>query len=179
MPTEVYARLWKTLKSDKIWTGEFLNKRKDGTYFWENASISPIKNEKGITTHFLAVKEDITEKKKYEEELIIARDQAQESNRLKSAFLATMSHELRTPLNAIIGFSDLIDENLSMSEIIQFCKIINNSGNHLLNIIDDIFTISLLQTNHSKVILEEFQISDFFMTLIQYADIELKNKEKI
>jgi hypothetical protein len=178
MPTEVYDKLWETLKSDKIWTGEFLNKRKDGTYFWEFASISPIKNDKGITTHFLAIKEDITEKKKYEEELIVTRDQAQESNRLKSAFLATVSHELRTPLNAIIGFSDLIDENLPMPDILQFCKIINNSGIHLLNIINDIFTISLLQTNHSKVILEEFQISDFFMTLIQFADIELKNREK-
>ncbi len=179
MLPEVYARLWETLRSDKIWTGEFLNKRKDGTYFWEFASISPIKNDKGITTHFLAIKEDITEKKKYEEELIVTRNQAQESNRLKSAFLATMSHELRTPLNAIIGFSDLIDEDLPMTDVIQFSRIINNSGNHLLNIINDIFTISLLQTNHSKVILEEFQISDFFMNLIQYADIELKNREKL
>ncbi len=179
MPAEVYSGLWKKLKSDQIWTGELLNKRKDGTYYWEIASISPIKNDKGITTHFLGVKEDITEKKKYEKELIVTRDQAQESNRLKSAFLATMSHELRTPLNAIIGFSDLIDENSGIADIIQFCKIINNSGNHLLNIINDIFTISLLQTHQSKVITEEFQISEFFMTLIQYANIELKNRDKL
>lgn len=178
MPDEKYKNLWETICSGNSWTGDFLNRKKDGTYFWENASISPIKNDKGIVTHFLAVKEDITEKKKYEEELIITRDQAQESNRLKSAFLATMSHELRTPLNAIIGFSDLIDENMPITDIIQFSKIISNSGNHLLNIIEDIFTISLLQTNHSKVILEDFLISDFFMNLIQYAGIELKNKEK-
>ncbi len=178
MPDEMYRQLWEALNSDNIWSGEFLSKRKDGTFFWENATFSPIKNEKGITTHFLAVKEDITEKKRYEEELIVTRDKAQESNRLKSAFLATMSHELRTPLNAIIGFSDLIDENLSVPEIIKFCKIINNSGIHLQNIIDDIFTISLLQTNHSKLIIEEIQISEFFMTLIQYADIELRNRNK-
>lgn len=178
MPDEMYQQLWNTITCDKVWSGEFLNKRKDGSFFWENATITPVKNDKGSTTHFLAVKEDITEKKKYEEDLIIARDQAQESNRLKSAFLATMSHELRTPLNAIIGFSDLIDENMPLADIIQFSKIISSSGNHLLNIIEDIFTISLLQTNHSKVIPEEFLISDFFMNLIQYAGIERKNKEK-
>ena len=178
MPFEMYQQLWNTIIYDKVWSGELLNKRKDGSFFWENATITPVKNEKGITTHFLAVKEDISEKKKYEEDLIVARDQAQESNRLKSAFLATMSHELRTPLNAIIGFSDLIDKNMPITDIIQFSKIISSSGNHLLNIIEDIFTISLLQTNHSKVILEEFLISDFFMNLIQYAGIELKNKEK-
>ncbi|HRX11785.1 MAG TPA: PAS domain S-box protein, partial [Draconibacterium sp.] len=177
-PAEVYSTLWKTLKSDKIWTGQFLNKRKDGTYFWEFASISPVKNDKGITTHFLAIKEDITEKKKYEEELIVARDQAQESNRLKSAFLATMSHELRTPLNAIIGFSDLINDNLPMENVIQFCKIINSSGNHLLNIIEDIFSISLLQTGQSKLFVEEFTLSDFFNSLAQYAGIELNNRDK-
>lgn len=179
IPTDVYTTLWETLKSDKIWTGELQNKRKDGTFFWEFASISPVKNDKGITTHFLAVKEDITDKKKYENELIIARDQAQESNRLKSAFLATMSHELRTPLNAIMGFSDLIDENLPMADIIQFSKIIHNSGNHLLNIIDDILSISLLQTKHSKVIPEEFPISDFFNSLNQHTNIELKNRDKL
>jgi PAS domain S-box-containing protein len=179
MASEVYNQLWNSLAEGKIWTGELLNKRKDGTFFWEYASISPVKNDKGTTTHFLAIKEDITEKKKYEEEIIVARDQAQESNRLKSAFLATMSHELRTPLNAIIGFSELINDDLSMSDIIQFCKIINNSGNHLKNIIDDIFTISMLQTNHSKVYLEEFQIADFLESLMQHTNIELENRNKL
>ena len=57
-----------------------------------------------------------------------------------------MSHELRTPLNAIIGFSDLIDEKMSVKTILEFCKIINTSGNHLLSIVEDLFDITLIES---------------------------------
>jgi len=90
-----------------------------------------------------------------------------------------MSHELRTPLNAIIGFSSLVDEHTQKPEVIRYSKIIHNSGNHLLNIIEDIFTVSMLQTGQSKVIIEEFELSDFFRSLVQYAKMELKNKNKL
>ncbi len=66
---EEYKLLWDTIKSGQVWQGEFYNKRKDGSFYWEAASISPIRDEKGIITHFLAVKEDISLRKKYEEEL--------------------------------------------------------------------------------------------------------------
>jgi PAS domain S-box-containing protein len=68
-PSEVYRELWKTLSSGGEWRGELLNKKKNGEEFWESASISPIKNEKGETTHFVAVKEDVTEQKKIRESL--------------------------------------------------------------------------------------------------------------
>ncbi|MCB0190322.1 MAG: PAS domain S-box protein [Anaerolineae bacterium] len=68
--SEEYTELWETITSGKIWQGEFYNKRKNGEYYWESASISPIRNTQGEITHFLAVKEDITERKKSEEMLI-------------------------------------------------------------------------------------------------------------
>jgi PAS domain S-box-containing protein len=172
-PAEVYTALWKTISSGNEWFGEFLNKRKDGTLFWENASISPVKNEDGKVTHFIAVKEDITEKKKYIEELIDARDKAQESDRLKSAFLATMSHELRTPLNAVIGFSDLINDSMDKAEIIEISKVINKSGHHLLSIIEDIFEISLLQTKKTTLNVEEFRLSELILMVENFAQKEL------
>lgn len=73
-PVENYRELWETITSGKEWRGEFLNKKKNGELFWEAASISPIKNEKGETTHFLAVKEDITEQKLALEKIRITRD---------------------------------------------------------------------------------------------------------
>ncbi|MBI1939375.1 MAG: PAS domain S-box protein [Ignavibacteriales bacterium] len=65
-----YAKLWARIKSGKEWRGEFYNKKKNGEFFWESAIISPIKNEHGEITHFVGIKEDITEKKKQEEKLI-------------------------------------------------------------------------------------------------------------
>lgn len=73
--SEIYEELWETIKEGKEWTGEFHNKKKSGELFWEYASISPVKNSEGVITNFLAVKEDITERKKYEEELRFSREQ--------------------------------------------------------------------------------------------------------
>ncbi len=89
-------------------------------------------------------------RKKTETELKCALRKATESDRLKSAFLATMSHELRTPLNAIIGFSDLLDKNLGAAEVEMFGKIMNSSGNHLLSIVNDLFDITLIETGKRK-----------------------------
>ena len=66
-PPGVYECLWKTITSGKEWRGEFCNKKKNGEFYWESVSISPVKNEEGIITNFVAVKEDITERKKIEE----------------------------------------------------------------------------------------------------------------
>ncbi|MHC4269511.1 MAG: response regulator, partial [Planctomycetota bacterium] len=68
-PLEEYERLWKTIKSGEEWRGEFCNKRNDGTFYWENTSISPVKNDAGDITHFVAVNEDVTVRKKMEEML--------------------------------------------------------------------------------------------------------------
>jgi PAS domain S-box-containing protein len=181
IPGQTYEELIQTIGSGNEWSGELLNKRKDGSLFWENVSISPVRNNDGKITHFISISEDITEKKKYVEELIEARDKAQESDRLKSAFLATMSHELRTPLNAIIGFSDLANMAMDKEEIVEICKVVNRSGNHLLNIIEDIFEISLLQTKKSKVLPEEFDLLDFMALIIDFAKTEQikRNKQNI
>jgi len=69
-PKEVYRDMWNTLLQGREWRGEFSNRRKDGAIYWEYASISPIRNADGRTTHYVAVKEDITERKKIEQELI-------------------------------------------------------------------------------------------------------------
>lgn len=67
---EYYKQLWDTITSGKVWRGEFYNKKKNGEFYWENASISPLTNEEGVITHFIAVKEDITERKKSEETIL-------------------------------------------------------------------------------------------------------------
>lgn len=94
----------------------------------------------------LSVIHDISEKVKTSKELIIAKERAEESDRLKTAFLANMSHEIRTPMNAILGFSQLLAiPGIKKEEIVNYIDTINNSGKQLLNLIDDIISISQIE----------------------------------
>lgn len=138
-------------------------------------------NEKDEVAGIIGTFTNISEIKKKEKELILAKEKAEESDRLKSAFLATMSHELRTPLNAVIGFSSLIDENMPLDDIIEMVKIINRSGNHLLSTIESIFNISMLQAKEMKVKLESFPILEVFseIKLLVEAELASENKEHI
>jgi len=86
--------MWEALISGKEWHGEFRNKKKNGELYWESASISPIFDEKGNITHFIALKEDITKQKEMITELIEAKEKAEEMSRVKSYFFANMNLEL-------------------------------------------------------------------------------------
>ena len=152
MPDELYQDLWQTIKSGNVWRGELHNKMKDGTLFWEWATITSIKNDKGITTNYIAIKEDITERKRMQADLVEAKDKAEESDRLKSAFLANMSHEIRTPLNSIIGFSELLsDRDFDQDQKDEFIQTIIENGNNLLVIISDIMDFSMLESGQMKI----------------------------
>jgi PAS domain S-box-containing protein len=114
-PPEIYKDLWNTIMGGKEWQGEFLNRKGDGEYYWEAASISPILDEEGQITHFIAVKEDITERKKSEEEIkrlnanLEARAaELETANRDLEAFNYTVAHDLRQPLNVVSSYCQAI-----------------------------------------------------------------------
>jgi len=156
-----YNELWETISSGKNWQGEFLNKKKNGDTFWESAVISPVTNSNGELSYYIAVKEDITEKKKMIEDLIAAKVQAEESDRLKSAFLANMSHEIRTPMNGILGFAELLKmPDLTGDQQQEYIGIIKKSGDRMLNIINDIIDISKIESKQMKVSLSETKINE-------------------
>ncbi len=124
-PTEYYQNLWETILAGNTWSGEIHNKKKNGELYWENAIISPIVNAENKILNFVAVKEDITEKKKMYEDLVAAKEKAEESNRLKSNFLANMSHELRTPMVGILGYTEILVSELSDPEHIELAKMVS------------------------------------------------------
>jgi len=152
MESAVYINLWETISSGNVWRGELQNRKKDGSLYWEWATIASIKNDKGLITNYIAIKEDITERKKMQAELILAKEKAEESDRLKSAFLANMSHEIRTPLNSIIGFSELLsDPAFDEQQKDEFRQTIVDNGNNLLIIISDIMDFSMLEARQMKI----------------------------
>jgi len=108
----MYQNLWRTISSGNEWRGEIKNKKKNGDFYWEDVSISPIFNEEGKLVNFVGVKEDITDSKKLINDLIMAKEKAEESDRLKTAFLQNISHEIRTPMNSILGFIELIQDEV-------------------------------------------------------------------
>ncbi len=115
----------------------------------------------GKTVGVLGIGRNITERKLAEVELIKAKEKAEESDRLKSAFLANMSHEIRTPMNGILGFAELLNEpNLSGEEQQEYIKVIEKSGLRMLNIINDIVSISKIESGLMEVNIQESNIND-------------------
>ncbi len=149
-----YKELWETISSGNEWRGEFHNKKKNGELYWELASISPVKNKEGKIISYLAVKEDITERKKMIDELIDAKEKAEEINRIKSSFFSNMSHELRTPLVGIIGFSDMLLDEIGNKDQREFVQSILDSGNRLLKTLNTILNISKLEGEKTKLNIE-------------------------
>lgn len=123
------------------------------------------------------------EQQRLVQELRKALQKAEESERLKSSFLATMSHELRTPLNAIIGFSSLIDESMAIEDIMDSLRTIQASGNHLLNLINDMFHLSAIEAGHFSVSAETISVSRLFSEIkdfiISYQQVENKQNLQI
>jgi two-component system sensor histidine kinase/response regulator len=174
-PAATYVSMWSTLVAGEAWKGEFHNLRKDGTDYIEFAIITPIRQADGHISHYVAVKEDITEKKRIGLELdqhrhnleaLVAnrtaqldeaRQKAEVANLAKSSFLANMSHEIRTPMNAIIGLTHLLRRAETTPEQADRLGKIDTAATHLLSIINDILDLSKIESG--KLTLEQTDFS--------------------
>lgn len=151
-------------------------KHKSGEYRWIETTFTNLLNNEsiqGIVMNFT----DITERKKLFEDLIEARDKAEESDRLKSAFLANMSHEIRTPMNGILGFTNLLSENnLTEKERQNYIRIIQKSGDRLLDTVNDLIDISKIETGQMKVIYQPANIWDTVYNLFNFFEFQASEK---
>jgi PAS domain S-box-containing protein len=165
-----YKTLWDTIISGKEWRGELHNKKKNGELYWESASISPILNKKGIITNFVAVKEDITEHKKILQDLIAAKEKAEQSDKLKTEFLAQMSHEIRTPMNAIISFTDLLRDDYfekNTQELSDILNSISNAGKRIIRTVSLILNASEMQIGTYQPSFKRFNLEENLSEVIQ------------
>ena len=157
-------------------------KKGDGSVIFVEWNVTVLRDRNKIITSIAAIGDDITDRKNADEELIRAKSRAEESDRLKSIFLSNMSHEIRTPMNAIMGFSSLLgNSEISEKEKSQFIGIIQDSGDRLLSIINDIIDISKLEAKQLSISLSEFNLYEIFTTseeLFGKSEI-LRSKEGI
>lgn len=150
-PKGDYEALWSNLNSGKEWRGVFQNKKKSGEIYWESARISPICDENGTPVQYLAHKEDITEQKRMESELIEAKERAEQSDRLKTAFISNISHEIRTPLHGILGFAEIVLlEEISQEDREMSLKMLSENSERLLDTINNYMDISMLISGNLK-----------------------------
>ena len=136
--------------------------RQDGSAFWANVAFTAIRDQGGNLRGFAMLTRDLTEPMKIEATLTKAKDAADAANQAKSAFLATMSHELRTPMNAILGYSEILMEDAKdkgQEDFIPDLQKIHASGNHLLNLINNILDLSKIEAGKMDLFLESFGIS--------------------
>ncbi len=135
---------------------------KDGSTIWLEANAKPHFDDAGQLKKIIIVARDISERKATEDSLRAAREKAETANRTKSRFLANMSHELRTPLNAVIGFSDIMCEEmfgeLGSEQYKDYSKLIRESGQFLLELINDILDMSKIEAGKYELYLEELQL---------------------
>ena len=150
-----YAKMWQTILVGKSWHGELINKRKDGTLYSEELSITPVQGRNGEIEHFVAIKQDITERKEAYAQLQMAKIEAEIATDAKSQFLANMSYEIRTPLNAIIGFSDLMRDTTLSAEQTTLLSKLNNASEILLHILNDILDYSKIEAGKLDLEIKE------------------------
>jgi len=145
MNSEEYKNIWDTLLDGREWRGEYRNRKKDGTLYWVSSSISPVRSDNRDVTHYLSVQEDITERKHFLEELIITKQQAEKSEKLKSSLLANMSHEIRTPLIGILGYSQILMNEIHETDLLNMVNDIYSSGNRLLKSLNNVLFLSHIE----------------------------------
>ncbi|MCB1777269.1 MAG: response regulator [Candidatus Competibacteraceae bacterium] len=148
---EFYKELWETISSGHEWHGELCNRRKNGEIYWESAFISPIRNHHGQIIHYLAIKEDITDRKHMQEQLQQRTEEAQVASRAKSQFLANISHEVRTPLNGVIGTVGLLlDSELSATQR-HYAEVAHANGGILLSLLNNLLDFSRIETDQLEL----------------------------
>lgn len=177
--TEDYKDMWETISSGGTWRGEFRNKRKDGSNYWELASISPIIDDTGRTIKYLAVKEDITERKITEEALKKSEKELSESNATKNMFFSIMAHDLKGPIGSFLQLLNLLKENfndISNFERLDYVNILINLSSKTNNLLEDILMWARIQMNTIDFKPENINLETLINKSINI--VEEKAKEK-
>lgn len=156
---------------------EWWRRKKDGTFFWANAVLTPIYSSSGELLSLSKIVIDLTAKKATENALRHANDAADSASRLKSVFIANLSHEIRTPLGAILGFSEVLkDTECSVQNRLVAAEVIDRSGKNLLRIIEDILDISKIDAGNLETEVSEIFLIKLLQEVVKFFEPKAHDK---
>jgi PAS domain S-box-containing protein len=153
--------------------------RKDGTPYLVESTITALRSSSGSLKGFAKISRDITERKRAEEELRVARDRALEASSAKSVFLANMSHEIRTPLNGILGISEMLLKTPLTERQFSFAQTINEAGKSLLSVINDILDFSRIEAGKFVIDIHEFDPRAMLHSVLQLMGNQAMQKNLV
>ncbi|MEG4021455.1 PAS domain S-box protein [Microcoleus sp. S13C4] len=153
---------------------EYRFRRSDGVYRWMLSQLRLIRDRLGTPVEILGYLIDISDRKQAELEF----HQANEANQAKTVFLANMSHELRTPLNSILGFTQLMSYERNLTPSLQErLQIVNRSGRHLLDLINEILDLSKIESGRMTLNLSDFDLTNLLASIEEMFQVKVQSKE--
>lgn len=158
---KIYKEMWNTISKGQVWQGEIINRKKTGEDYFEEMTITPLTDENNKIINYIAIKDDISERKRKEVELKKAREDAERSDRLKSEFLAQMSHEIRTPINIISNFMQIYEDELQNKlspELKNSLSAVKIESHRIISTIDSIINMAQLKAGTFNRKLQELNL---------------------
>lgn len=197
---EFIRQLWRTISSGRIWRGELRNRAKDGTIYWVATTIVPFLDAFGKPYQYVAIRSDITQRKKVEEDILRLNDELEnkvvertleltqalerekEMNEMKSRFVSMASHEFRTPLSAILSSAALIRQyqlTEQQDKRNKHTERITSSVRNLITILDDFLSLDKLEQGKTAIVTSTFVLEDFIHSVVEEVDSILREGQHI
>jgi PAS domain S-box-containing protein len=176
---EFYKELWDTIKSGRIWKGEFQNCKKNGESYWESSTITPITDDSGAISHFIAIKQNITDNKKQLEVLQQSEKKLRELNATKDKFFSIIGHDLMDPFNALTGFTNMLIESLKNKDYrdsLEYAGVIQQSSQRILNLLQNLLIWSRSQRGKIELKPELTDLSSIISDALSILAHNAKNK---
>lgn len=176
---ELYEDLWSTILSGEVWKGEFHNKTKGGLNYWESARIAPIIDENGIISNFIAIKEDISERKRTFELIEQSEKDLRDINAKKDKFFSIIAHDLRSPFSGLVGLISILKSSindLSDEKVENYLELINDSAQNTFKLLENLLSWAKSQTGKIEFNPKNLNLKEIVSETVSIVSITAANK---